>query len=74
VGIEATLVGLSGAHGAVLMRPQTLTGLFVLPARMDQGLLWHQIESSRAWPPGFRPHWERTVVRTPQELQSVLGR
>lgn len=74
VGIESILVGLAGAHGAVLARPQTLTGLFVLPARMDQGLLWHQIETSLAWPSGFRPHWERSVVRTPQELQAILGR
>jgi len=74
VGVESSLVGLAGAHGAVLVRPSTLTGLFVLPARMDQELLWHQVESSLDWPQGFRPHWERMVLRTPQELQAVLGR
>jgi len=74
---EAAMVELAGAHGTVLSRPERpdiLTGLFVLPQRMDQGLLWHQIQSGLAWPVGFKPHWEKRLVRTPQELQVVLGR
>lgn len=72
--VERALVELTGQHGAVLWRPPVLTALFVLPSRMDQDLLWHQIEGSLRWPEGFRPWWTRRVVRTPQELQTVLGR
>jgi hypothetical protein len=72
--VERSLVELTGQHGAVLWRPPVLTALFALPSRMDQDLLWHQIEAGQKWPEGFRPHWERKVVHTPQELQSVLGR
>jgi len=74
---EAALVELAGAHGTVVRRPDrpdTLTGLFVLPARMDQDLLWHQIQTGLSWPEGFRPHWERQIARTPQDLQTILGR
>jgi hypothetical protein len=72
--VERTLSELTGQHGAVLWRPPRLTALFVLPARMDQDLLWHQIEATLRWPAGFQPQWERRVVKTPQELQTILGR
>ena len=72
--VERFLVELTGQHGAVLWRPPLLTALFVLPGRMDEELLWHQIESSLKWPEGFVPRWNRHLVRTPQELQTVLGR
>ena len=74
---EAALVELAGAHGTVISRPDrpgVLTALFVLPARMDQELLWHQIMTGLNWPKGFKAHWERRMIRTPQELQDLLGR
>jgi len=72
--VERNLSELSGQHGAVLWRPPVLTALFVLPHKMDEDLLWHQIEVSQKWPEGFEPRWNRRVVRTPQELQTILGR
>ena len=72
--VERTLSELTGEHGAVLWRRPKLTALFVLPARMDQDLLWHQIDVSLKWPEGFRPQWNFKPIKTPQELQSVLGR
>ena len=72
--VERSLSELTGEHGAVLWRAPRLTALFVLPARMDQALLWHQIEVSLKWPQGFSPKWDLRLVKTPQELQSVLGR
>jgi hypothetical protein len=72
--IEKSLEDLAGTRGAVLWRPPKLTALFVLPARMDEGLLWHQIEAGLARPAGFIPDWRRRVLRTPVELQAVLGR
>jgi hypothetical protein len=72
--VERSLVELTGEHGAVLWRPPVLTALFVLPGRMDQDLLWHQIEAGLRWPPGFVPQWSSRVVRTPAELQAILGR
>jgi len=72
--VERALVELTGQHGAVLWRPPMMTALFVLPHRMDEELLWHQIEVSLSWPEGFRPRWIRRVVKTPGELQAVLGR
>ena len=72
--VERFLVELTGEHGAVLWRPPVLTALFVLPHRMDEQLLWHQIEANLKWPEGFAPRWTRRAVRTPQDLQNVLGR
>gem|GEM_PF-2002394 len=72
--VERSLSELTGPHGAVLWRPPVLTALFVLPSRMDETLLWHQIEVSLRWPEGFTPRWTRRVVRTPLQLQDVLGR
>ena len=72
--VERSLVELAGPHGAVLWRPPVLTVLFVLPHKMDEELLWYQIEGGLKWPEGFVPEWNRRQVRTPQELQAVLGR
>ena len=72
--VERNLVELTGQHGAVLWRPPVMTALFVLPSRMDEDLLGHQIEVSLRWPNGFVPRWTRRVVRTPGELQTILGR
>lgn len=72
--VERTLSELTGNHGAVLWRPPVLTALFVLPSRMDRDLLWHQIEVSQRWPEGFQPRWDTRVIKTPQELQLLLGR
>jgi len=72
--VERGLAELTGPHGAILWRSPTLLALFVLPHRMDEELLWHQIEVSLKWPDGFVPHWKRHTVRTPLELQNVLGR
>jgi hypothetical protein len=72
--VERGLTELTGPHGAVLWRPPVLSSLFVLPSRMDEDLLWHQIEVSLKWPEGFTPRWTRRTVRTPQDLQNVLGR
>jgi len=72
--VEKSVAELAGNHGAVLLRPPQLTALFVLPSRMDRDLLWHQIEVSLKWPPGFTPRWSTRVIRTPQELQLLLGR
>jgi len=72
--VERSLSELTSQHGAVLWRPPLFTALFALPGRMDQDLLWHQIEANQLWPEGFKPHWERKLVRTPQELQAILGR
>jgi len=72
--VERGLAELTGPHGAILWRPPVLVSLFVLPSRMDEQLLWHQIEVSLKWPEGFVPKWTRHTVRTPQELQNVLGR
>lgn len=72
--IEKTFEELAGPRGAVLWRPPRLTALFVLPARMDEDLLWYQIENGQTWPEGFKPDWRKRVLRTPAELQAVLGR
>ncbi len=72
--IEKSLEDLAGTRGAVLWRPPMLTALFVLPARMDEDLLWHQIETNLVAPPNFAPDWHRKLIRTPGDLQSVLGR
>lgn len=72
--VEKSLEDLAGTRGAVLWRPPVLTALFVLPARMDEDLLWHQIQTALAWPEAFTPQWRKRVVRTPVELQAVLGR
>jgi hypothetical protein len=72
--VERTLSELTGNHGAVLWRPPVLTALFVLPARMDRDLLWHQIEVSQKWPEGFTPRWTTRVIQTPNQLQILLGR
>lgn len=72
--VERTLSELTGNHGAILWRPPLLTALFVLPGRMDRDLLWHQIEVSLRWPEGFKPRWTTRVIKSPQELQLLLGR
>jgi hypothetical protein len=72
--VERALVELTGQHGAVLWRPPKLTALFVLPGRMDRDLLWHQIEVNLRWPEGYRPLWDLRLVKTPSELQTILGR
>jgi hypothetical protein len=72
--VEKTLEELAGTRGAVLWRPPLMTALFVLPARMDEDLLWYQIETGQTWPEGFKPDWKKRVIRTPVELQAVLGR
>ena len=72
--VEKTLEELAGTRGAVLWRPPVLTALFVLPARMDEDLLWYQIQAGQTWPEGFQPEWRKRVIRTPMELQTVLGR
>ncbi len=72
--VEKALEDLAGTRGAVLWRPPLLTALFVLPMRMDEDLLWHQIEAGLTWPEGFVPRWRKRVVRSPLELQAVLGR
>lgn len=72
--VETALEELAGTRGAVLWRPPKLTALFVLPARMDEDLLWHQIEAGLRWPAGFVPVWRKRPIRTPADLQAVLGR
>lgn len=72
--VEKALAELTGRHGAVLWRPPLLTALFVLPARMDEALLWHQIGAGLRWPEGFEPTWDRRTLASPAEVQSVLGR
>ena len=72
--VERALADLTGPQGAVLWRRPRLTALFVLPEKMDQELLWHQISLGLPWPDGYKPFWEIRTVRTPQELQTVLGR
>jgi hypothetical protein len=41
---------------------------------MDRDLLWHQIEVNLRWPEGYRPLWDLRLVKTPSELQTILGR
>jgi len=72
--VERQLSQLVGPHGAVFPLGNDLSALFVLPQKMDQDHLWHQIESTLRWPAHFSPQWQRKVLRSPAELQRVLGR
>ena len=72
--VEQTLTELTGQHGAVLWRAPQLTALFVLPQKMDADLLWHQIQGSLRWPEGYLPQWDKRLIKTPAELQTLLGR
>lgn len=72
--VERSLAELTGNHGAILWKAPQITALFVLPGRMDRDLLWHQIEVSLRWPEGFKPRWAIRIIKTPHELQLLLGR